>query len=59
MVKALTNPKARVFLLFLDGAFVDDEHARAINAPLIKFLTTHLGDEDLVGVMTPSMRRRR
>ena len=55
MVKALTNPKARVFLLFLDGAFVDDVHARVINAPLIKFLTTHLGDEDLVGVMTPSM----
>ncbi len=55
MVKALTNPKARVFLLFLDGAFVDDVHARAINQPLIKFLTTHLGDEDLVGVMTPSM----
>ena len=55
MVKALTNPRARVFLLFLDGAFVDDVHARVINAPLIKFLTTHLGDEDLVGVMTPSM----
>ena len=55
MLKALTNPRARVFLLFLDGAFVDDEHARVINAPLIKFLTTHLADEDLVGVMTPSM----
>jgi len=55
MVKALANPKARVFLLFLDGAFVDDINARAINAPLIKFLTTHLADEDLVGVMTPAM----
>jgi VWFA-related protein len=55
MVKALANPKARVFLLFLDGAFVDDIHARAINAPLIKFLTTHLADDDLVGLMTPSM----
>ena len=54
-MKALANPRARVFLLFLDGAFVDDVHARVINEPLIKFLTTHLADEDLVGVMTPSM----
>jgi len=55
MLQALTNPRARVFVLFLDGAFVDDVHARVINEPLIKFLTTHLADEDLVGVMTPSM----
>ncbi len=55
MMQALTNPRARVFLLFLDGAFVDDVHARVINAPLIKFLTNNLADEDLVGLMTPSM----
>ena len=55
MMQALTNPRSRVFLVFLDGAFVDDQSARSINAPLVKFLTTHLGDDDLVGIMTPTM----
>jgi VWFA-related protein len=55
MQQALANPRARVFLLFLDAPFVDDTSARQINEPLIKFLTTELADDDLVGVMTPSM----
>ena len=55
MMRALTNPRSRVFLVFLDGAFVDDLSARSINVPLAKFLTTQLGDDDLVGVMTPTM----
>ena len=55
MMQALTNPRSRVFLVFLDGAFVDDQSARSINAPLVKFLTTQLGDDDLVGIMTPTM----
>jgi VWFA-related protein len=55
MMRALTNPRSRVFLVFLDGAFVDDQSARSINAPLVKFLTTQLGDDDLVGIMTPAM----
>jgi VWFA-related protein len=55
MVQALANPRSRVFLLFLDGPFVDDTSARQINEPLIRFLTTELADDDLVGVMTPSM----
>ena len=41
--------------MFLDGPFVDDVHARAINEPLIKFLSTELADDDLVAVMTPNM----
>jgi len=56
MLQALTNPRSRVFLIFLDGAFVDDQSARSINAPLIKFLTNELGDDDMVGVLTPAMR---
>ena len=55
MMQALANPRSRVFLVFLDGAFVDDQSARSINAPLVKFLTTQLGDDDLVGIMTPTM----
>ena len=55
MLQALANPRSRVFLVFLDGPFVDDVHARAINEPLIKFLSTELADDDLVAVMTPNM----
>ena len=55
MLQALANPRNRVFLVFLDGPFVDDVHARAINEPLIKFLSTELADDDLVAIMTPNM----
>jgi VWFA-related protein len=55
MAQALASPRNRVFLLFLDGPFVDDVDARAINEPLIKFLSTELADDDLIGVMTPNM----
>jgi hypothetical protein len=55
MLQALANPRSRIFLVFLDGPFVDDVHARSINEPLIKFLSTELADDDLVAVMTPNM----
>lgn len=55
MVRAIGNPRSRLFLIFLDGAFVDDESARQINEPLRKFLSQNLADDDLVGVMTPAM----
>ncbi len=55
MLQALANPRNRIFLVFLDGPFVDDVHARAINEPLIKFLSTELADDDLVAIMTPNM----
>jgi VWFA-related protein len=55
MLRALANPRSRVFLIFLDGAHVDYNSSRRINEPLIKFVTTHLGDDDLVAVMTPAM----
>jgi VWFA-related protein len=55
MVRALANPRSRVFLIFLDGPNVDRDGSRAINDPIIRFLKEHLADEDLVGVMTPGM----
>jgi VWFA-related protein len=55
MVNALANPRNRVFLIFLDGAFVDFQNARQINEPLIRFLKEFVADDDLVGVMTPQM----
>ena len=30
MVRAIGNPRTRLFLIFLDGAFVDDESARRV-----------------------------
>ena len=55
MLQAVANPRNRIFLVFLDGPFVDDVHARSINEPLIKFLSTELADDDLVAIMTPNM----
>ena len=55
MVRAIGNPRSRVFLIFLDGAFVDDESARQINETLRKFLRENIADDDFVGVMTPAM----
>ena len=55
MLQAVANPRNRIFLVFLDGPFVDDVHARAINEPLVKFLSTELADDDLVAIMTPNM----
>ena len=36
MVRAIGDPRTRLFLIFLDGAFVDDESARQINETLRK-----------------------
>lgn len=52
---ALGNPRSRVFLLFLDGPNVNWENATFMREPLQKFLRDYLGDDDLVGVMTPGM----
>jgi VWFA-related protein len=55
MNRALGNPRSRVFLLFLDGPNVNWENATFMREPLQKFLRDYLGDDDLVGVMTPGM----
>jgi VWFA-related protein len=52
---ALGNPRARVFLLFLDGPNVMWENATHIREPLLKFLRDFVADDDLVGVMTPGI----
>jgi VWFA-related protein len=52
---ALKNPRARVFVLFLDVPHVTIEGAWQAREPLIRLLERVLGDEDLVGIMTPSM----
>lgn len=54
-VDALKNPRARVFVLFLDLSHVSIEGSWQVREPLVRLLDRVLGDEDLVGIMTPSM----
>jgi VWFA-related protein len=55
MVRAVANPRSRIFLIFLDAPFVDFLDSHAINDPLIRFMRDDLADDDLVAIMTPNM----
>jgi VWFA-related protein len=52
---ALENPRARVFVVFLDVYHVEVGGSHNIRKPLIDTLNRIIGSEDLVGVMTPEM----
>lgn len=52
---ALKNPRARVFVLFLDVPHVRMHGAWNVREPLIRVLDRVMGEEDLVGIMTPGM----
>jgi len=52
---ALENPRARVFVIFLDVYHVEVGGSHNIRKPLIDMLNRIIGQEDLVGVMTPEM----
>ncbi|MBI3264477.1 MAG: VWA domain-containing protein, partial [Acidobacteria bacterium] len=47
------DPRARVFAIFLDTHHVTVEGSHNIRRPLIELLDRALGQDDLVGVMTP------
>jgi VWFA-related protein len=49
------NPRARVFVLFLDVNHVDVGGSHNIRKPLVEALDRVIGQEDLIGVMTPEM----
>src|SRR5262249_13311491 len=51
----LENPRARVFVVFLDTHHVDVGGSHNIRKPLVEALDRLIGPEDLVGVMTPYM----
>jgi VWFA-related protein len=53
--EAAADPRRRVFVLFLDNQHVGVEGSHAIKEPLIELMTRIMGDDDLVGVMTPDM----
>jgi VWFA-related protein len=55
---ALENPRARVFVVFLDVYHVEVGGSHNIRKPLIDTLNRVIGQEDLVGIMTPEMTAR-
>jgi VWFA-related protein len=53
--QAAANPRNRVFVLFLDTNHVSIDGAWHSREPLIRMVDSILGDDDLVGIMTPEM----
>jgi VWFA-related protein len=51
----LESSRARVFVLFLDTYHVDVAASHRIRKPLIDVLDRMVGQDDLIGVMTPEM----
>ena len=51
----LKDPRARVFVLFLDLGHVNQVDARRVAQPLIDALDNLIGPDDLIAVMTPTM----
>ena len=53
--QAAQDPRARVFVVFLDTGHVDVGGSHNIRQPLVDALNTLIGADDLVAVMTPQM----
>ena len=53
--QAAADPRARVFIIFLDTYHVQIEGSHRIRKPLVEFLDRVIGQDDLVAVMTPEM----
>ena len=53
--EAARDPRARVFVIFLDTYHTQLEGSANVRQPLITFLDRVLGPEDLVALMTPQM----
>jgi VWFA-related protein len=49
------DPRARVFVIFLDTYHVQTDGSHAMRTPVVRFLDRVLGQDDLVAVMTPEM----
>jgi VWFA-related protein len=56
--QAMQNPRARVIAIFLDVGHVDVAGSHNIRRPLVETLNRVIGEDDLVGVMTPEMSAR-
>lgn len=55
MRAAMKDPRARVFVLFLDVPHVRMLAAMTARDPLARFIDRVLGPDDLIGIMTPMM----
>jgi VWFA-related protein len=56
--QAIQDPRARVFVLFLDPKHVEQGTSRRISQTLVNTLNRLIGPDDYVGVMVPPMRLR-
>ncbi|HEY3159403.1 MAG TPA: VWA domain-containing protein [Vicinamibacterales bacterium] len=56
--QAALEPRARVFVLFLDVTHVELAASRKIRTPLVEALDRLIGADDLIAVMTPEMSAR-
>jgi len=56
--EAIQDPRARVFVLFLDPKHVEQGTSRRISQTLVNTLNRLIGPDDYVGVMVPPMRLR-
>ena len=50
-----SNPRARVFVIFLDTYHTQIEGSATMRKPLINFIDRVLGPDDMVALMTPEM----
>ena len=51
----MRNPRARLFVLFLDIPNVTVHGSWNVREPLVRFMDRVLGEDDLIGIMTPMM----
>jgi len=56
--QAIQDPRARVFILFLDPKHVEQGTSRSISRTLVNTLNRLIGPDDYVGVMVPPMQLR-
>jgi VWFA-related protein len=57
-LQAIQDPRARVFVLFLDPAHVEGGTSRHISSTLVNALNRLIGPDDYVGLMVPPMTLR-
>ena len=56
--QAIQDPRARVFVLFLDPKHVEQGTSRSISQTLVTALNRLIGPDDYVGIMMPPMKLR-
>jgi len=56
--QAIQDPRARVFVLFLDPSHVEGGVSRTISRTLVNALNRLIGPDDYIGVMVPPMKLR-